>query len=87
VGEVYQYQGVERHSIAQGTANFAQQEAMTEQQCQQAMALGRESVEKAIAQGASIYIAGEMGIGNTCSASAIACFLLNEPAEQLTGVG
>ncbi|MFW2103363.1 nicotinate-nucleotide--dimethylbenzimidazole phosphoribosyltransferase [Acinetobacter guillouiae] len=87
VGEVYQYQGVERHSIAQGTANFAQQVAMTEQQCQQAMALGRESVEKAIAQGASIYIAGEMGIGNTCSASAIACFLLNEPAEQLTGVG
>jgi nicotinate-nucleotide--dimethylbenzimidazole phosphoribosyltransferase len=28
-----------------------------------------------------------MGIGNTCSASAVACFLLNEPAEQLTGVG
>jgi nicotinate-nucleotide--dimethylbenzimidazole phosphoribosyltransferase len=28
-----------------------------------------------------------MGIGNTCSASAVASFLLNEPAEQLTGVG
>ena len=28
-----------------------------------------------------------MGIGNTCSASAVACLLLNEPAEKLTGVG
>ena len=28
-----------------------------------------------------------MGIGNTCSASAIACLLLNEDAEQLTGIG
>ncbi|NEU33878.1 nicotinate-nucleotide--dimethylbenzimidazole phosphoribosyltransferase, partial [bacterium LRH843] len=27
------------------------------------------------------------GIGNTCSASAVACFLLAEPAEKLTGVG
>lgn len=87
VGEAYEYVGVERHCIAQGTANFAQQVAMTEEQCIQAMNLGHDSVEKAIANGASIYIAGEMGIGNTCSASAVACFLLNEPAEKLTGVG
>ncbi|RZG76745.1 nicotinate-nucleotide--dimethylbenzimidazole phosphoribosyltransferase [Acinetobacter sp. WCHAc060025] len=87
VGEAYEYVGVERHCIAQGTANFAQQVAMTEEQCIQAMNLGHDSVEKAIVNGASIYIAGEMGIGNTCSASAVACFLLNEPAEKLTGVG
>lgn len=87
VGDAYEYVGVERHCIAQGTANFAQQVAMTEEQCIQAMNLGRDSVEKAFEQGASIYIAGEMGIGNTCSASAVACFLLNEPAEKLTGVG
>ena len=87
VGDAYEYVGVERHCIAQGTANFAKQVAMTEEQCIQAMNLGRDSVEKAIANNASIYIAGEMGIGNTCSASAVACFLLNEPAEKLTGVG
>ena len=87
VGGDYEYVGVERHCIAQGTANFAKQAAMTEQQCIQAMNLGRESVERAIANGASIYIAGEMGIGNTCSASVLSCLLLNETAEQLTGVG
>ena len=87
VGEPYEYVGVERHCIISGTANFAKQVAMTEEQCMQAMQLGRLSAEKALENGASIYIAGEMGIGNTCSASAVACFLLNEPAEQLTGVG
>lgn len=87
VGDAYDYVGVERHCIISGTANFAKNVAMTEEQCIQAMNLGRESVEKALENGASIYVAGEMGIGNTCSASAVACFLLNEPAEKLTGVG
>ena len=87
VEEPYEYVGVERHCIISGTANFAKQVAMTEEQCRQAMQLGLLSAEKALENGASIYIAGEMGIGNTCSASAVACFLLNEPAEQLTGVG
>jgi len=87
VGEAYDYAGVENHSIVQGTQNFTKQLAMTELQCIDAMALGRKSVEKAVVARTSIYIAGEMGIGNTCSASAIACFLLKEPAEQLTGIG
>lgn len=87
VGDTYEYTGVERYCIAQGTANFVEQAAMTEEQCMQAMNLGCESVEKAIAHGASIYIAGEMGIGNTCSASALSCLLLAESAERLTGIG
>ncbi|WP_173910548.1 nicotinate-nucleotide--dimethylbenzimidazole phosphoribosyltransferase [Acinetobacter sp. Marseille-Q1618] len=87
VGDPYEYQGVERHCIAQGTANFAKTVAMNEAQCQAAMQLGKNSVDQAFAQNASIYVAGEMGIGNTCSASAVACFLLNESAEKLTGVG
>ena len=87
MGDAYEYAGVERHCIIPGTANFAKQVAMTEAQCIEAMNLGRQSVEDALAYGASIYVAGEMGIGNTCSASAVACFLLDEPAEQLTGVG
>jgi len=87
VGGIYEYAGVERHCIIPGTANFAKQVAMTEAECIEAMNLGRQSVKDAVAYGASIYVAGEMGIGNTCSASAVACFLLDEPAEQLTGVG
>lgn len=87
VGEAYQYAGVERHCIRAGTANFAKQVAMNTEECRAALELGKKSVDTAKADGADIYIAGEMGIGNTCSASALACLLLNDTAEQLTGVG
>ncbi|MDC5028914.1 nicotinate-nucleotide--dimethylbenzimidazole phosphoribosyltransferase [Acinetobacter baumannii] len=86
-GEAYEYAGVERHCIRAGTANFAKQAAMNADECRAALELGKKSVDTAKANGADIYIAGEMGIGNTCSASALACFLLNDTAEQLTGVG
>ncbi|WP_336166177.1 nicotinate-nucleotide--dimethylbenzimidazole phosphoribosyltransferase [Acinetobacter sp. 161(2023)] len=87
VGEAYEYAGVERHCIRAGTANFAKQAAMNADECRAALELGKNSVDTAKAEGADIYIAGEMGIGNTCSASALACLLLNDTAEQLTGVG
>ncbi len=87
VGEAYDYVGVERHCIRAGTANFAQQVAMTEQECLAALQLGKDCVDRAKAQAADIFIAGEMGIGNICSASALACLLLHEGAAQLTGVG
>ncbi|MDQ9948905.1 MULTISPECIES: nicotinate-nucleotide--dimethylbenzimidazole phosphoribosyltransferase [Acinetobacter] len=87
VGEAYEYTGVERHCIRAGTANFAKQAAMNADECRAALELGKNSVDTAKSKGADIYIAGEMGIGNTCSASALACLLLNDTAEQLTGVG
>ncbi len=87
VGEPYTYAGVERHCVRAGTANFRLQAAMTEAECLAAMQIGRDSVAAAVAQGASIYVAGEMGIGNTCSASALGCLLLQLPASQLTGTG
>ncbi|WP_407510957.1 nicotinate-nucleotide--dimethylbenzimidazole phosphoribosyltransferase [Acinetobacter baumannii] len=86
-GEAYEYAGVERHCIRAGTANFAKQAAMNLDECRAALEFGGKSVDTAKANGADIYIAGEMGIGNTCSASALACLLLNDTAEQLTGVG
>lgn len=86
-GEAYEYAGVERHCIRAGTANFAKQAAMNLDECRAALELGGKSVDTAKANGADIYIAGEMGIGNTCSASALSCLLLNDTAEQLTGVG
>ena len=87
VGDAYEYVGVERHCIRAGTANFAKQAAMTGQECQAALELGKNSVDLAKSKGADIFIAGEMGIGNTCSASALACLLLDESAQQLTGLG
>lgn len=79
--------GVTDRSIAAGTANFLHQAAMTETQCSQALAIGKEAVENALAQGCDLFIAGEMGIANTTPATAIASTLLSVDPAQITGRG
>ncbi|NID17400.1 nicotinate-nucleotide--dimethylbenzimidazole phosphoribosyltransferase [Luteibacter yeojuensis] len=79
--------GVRRHVIAASTANFSTGDAMTDIQLDAALAAGVASVGSAIAAGTDIYIGGEMGIGNTTSASALACALLGETPDVLTGAG
>ncbi|PCH61375.1 MAG: nicotinate-nucleotide--dimethylbenzimidazole phosphoribosyltransferase [Gammaproteobacteria bacterium] len=79
--------GVSDQRIAAGTANFAQQAAMSLAHCQQAILVGRNNVEQAYQADIDLFIAGEMGIGNTTSATAIAAALLNLNAKELTGPG
>lgn len=79
--------GVRRHVIAASTANFCTQDAMTDAQLDAALAAGVASVGSAVAAGTDVYIGGEMGIGNTTAASALACALLGDTPEALTGTG
>ena len=79
--------GVRHLHIGPGTANFAQGPAMTRGQGEQALQAGRDSVLRAIAEGSDLFIGGEMGIGNTTAASALACALLECPVAHLTGPG
>ncbi|MCY1536969.1 Nicotinate-nucleotide--dimethylbenzimidazole phosphoribosyltransferase [compost metagenome] len=60
---------------------------MTAAQCLIALQAGRASVERALAARADLYVGGEMGIGNTTTASALACALLELPAKALAGPG
>ncbi|WP_137818399.1 nicotinate-nucleotide--dimethylbenzimidazole phosphoribosyltransferase [Pseudomonas sp. 2FG] len=77
-----------RHlQVGAGTQNFAQGPAMTQAQVLIALEAGRDSVGRAQAVGAELYIGGEMGIGNTSSASALACALLGCPAWHMVGPG
>ncbi|MCH8544917.1 MAG: nicotinate-nucleotide--dimethylbenzimidazole phosphoribosyltransferase [Alcanivorax sp.] len=73
--------------IAAGTANLARTDAMTAAERDQALMAGEAAAERAAAAGAELFIGGEMGIGNTTSAAALACALLGAPARQLTGPG
>jgi nicotinate-nucleotide--dimethylbenzimidazole phosphoribosyltransferase len=79
--------GVRHLNIGPGTANFAQGAAMTQAQGELALQAGRDSVLRAQAAGAQLFIGGEMGIGNTTAASALACALLDCPVVHLTGPG
>jgi len=79
--------GVRHLNIGPGTANFVLGAAMSPTQGEQALHAGRDSALRAVADGAQLFIGGEMGIGNTTAASALACALLDCPVAQLTGPG
>ncbi len=73
--------------VGNGTANFAKEAAMTEVQMHAALTVGKSAVKRALKQETQLFIAGEMGIANTTSASALAVALTGLSAEQLTGAG
>ncbi|KPN91977.1 nicotinate-nucleotide--dimethylbenzimidazole phosphoribosyltransferase [Pseudomonas nunensis] len=79
--------GVRHLNVGPGTANFVNGPAMTVAQGELALQAGRDSVLRAVAAGAQLFIGGEMGIGNTTAASALACALLDCPVVHLTGPG
>jgi nicotinate-nucleotide--dimethylbenzimidazole phosphoribosyltransferase len=74
-------------NLGAGTANFVEGPAMTEAQGLLALEAGRDSVGRALASGAELFIGGEMGIGNTTAASALACAVLGSPVHLLVGPG
>lgn len=82
-----QLPGVRHLCLGAGTANFARQPAMTDEQLQAALQAGRDSALRAAEQGAQLFIGGEMGIGNTTAAAALASVLLGCPAIELSGPG
>lgn len=79
--------GVKDYRLGPGTASFDTEPAMTEHQLACALGAGRHAVERAQLQGCELFIGGEMGIGNTTTAAAIACALLQQPPEVLAGPG
>jgi len=78
---------VRHRKIRMGTANMAQGPAMTYDEALLAIGIGIELVEEAVAEGASMFATGEMGIGNTTAASAVIAALTGRPAAQVTGRG
>ena len=77
---------IDRH-LGRGTADFVEQAAMTEQQFYEALNAGRQAAERVAVSKGDLFIGGEMGIGNTTSAAAVACMLLNKEAAELAGPG
>ena len=73
-----------RRKVAYGTQDCSTGPAMTAEQCQLALRNGAELVRKLPG---NALLLGEMGIGNTSSASLLLARLCNEPIEQVTGAG
>jgi nicotinate-nucleotide--dimethylbenzimidazole phosphoribosyltransferase len=73
--------------IAPGTADFTAGPAMTPLQAEQAIALGLDIAHREAAQDTDLLAVGEMGIGNTTSASAIIAAVTGNSPSVVTGRG
>jgi nicotinate-nucleotide--dimethylbenzimidazole phosphoribosyltransferase len=79
--------GVRSERIGPGTGNITRGPAMSDIQLAAAMNAGRAAAARAVDSGARLLIGGEMGIANTTAATALACALLDLPADELVGPG
>jgi len=79
--------GLLHRKVRRGTRNFAQEAAMTEDELNAALQVGIELAAEAGAQGRTLIALGEMGIGNTSSATAMTAALTGRPVAELTGRG
>ncbi|HLK69851.1 MAG TPA: nicotinate-nucleotide--dimethylbenzimidazole phosphoribosyltransferase [Bryobacteraceae bacterium] len=73
--------------VASGSRNFCEGPAMTEAEMNAALETGIELARDAAVAGCDLLGFGEMGIGNTTSASAIAAALTKQPVEVVVGRG
>lgn len=70
-----------------GTANFTKGPAMSRETCLTALQHGAELATQAAVSGCNTVGAGEMGIANTTSATALYCALLHLEPENIVGPG
>ena len=75
--------GVIDARIAPGTADFTETAAMSADQLDRALQVGRERVSAS----ADLFIGGEMGIGNTTSAAAVFAALTGRAPAEVVGRG
>jgi nicotinate-nucleotide--dimethylbenzimidazole phosphoribosyltransferase len=86
-GEAIPSKKIVNKKIAAGTKNFLKEDAMSREELEKAVAIGMALAEETKAKGYDIVLIGEMGIGNTTSASAITALLLSLPVKVVTGRG
>ncbi len=73
--------------ISKGTKNILKEPAMNSDECREVIRRGGMIMEKEKINGCNIIGFGEMGIGNTSSASLLMSKFCNVPIEQCTGRG
>lgn len=80
-------EGVVGDKPCNGTRDFSTEPAMSGDELAFALEAGRRAVLRAKERGLDLLILGEMGIGNTTSAAAVASALLGRDPATLVGAG
>ncbi|HEV2478333.1 MAG TPA: nicotinate-nucleotide--dimethylbenzimidazole phosphoribosyltransferase, partial [Puia sp.] len=81
------YEKLIPHKIGYGTRNYLEAPAMTAEELHRALEAGRSIVRELAVEGCNCIGFGEMGIGNTSSASLIMSYVTGIPVEECAGRG
>ena len=74
--------------LIKGTRNFCMEPAMSAEECERCIAIGRNSLIEFVEQtGCRVVVLGEVGIGNTTSASALVAALTGKLTKEVCGAG
>lgn len=87
IGPIGDTNGLVCRNVAKGTKNFCCDAAMTAEEVFTALRVGIEMANEAVAEGCDLLGFGEMGIGNTTSASAITAALTGCKVSEVVGRG
>ena len=87
VGSDLEYPGLINRKVRKGTSNMAKGPAMSKEEAISAIETGIEMVSQLVKEGYNLFGTGEMGIGNTSTASAVAMAFLGCSAEEAVGKG
>jgi nicotinate-nucleotide--dimethylbenzimidazole phosphoribosyltransferase len=79
--------GVRNEKVRPGTRDLFAEAAMTDDELTAALGVGERCAREAVARGAQLLIAGDMGIANTTAAACLICVFTNAPPEQVVGRG
>ena len=86
-GMLTEVEGLRSIKTARGTRDLSREPAMERWQAVQALLDGMALAGELAGEGYTLLAAGEMGIGNTTTTSAVAAALLGHPAADMTGKG
>jgi len=79
--------GLVDRKVRPGTRNMLHEPAMSADDLNRALQVGVDMAESAYMKNCSLVAVGEMGIGNTTSASVISAVLTGQPPLRVTGKG
>ena len=86
-GMLTEVPGMRSIKVARGTRDLSRVPAMTRRECLSVLLSGMDLAAELADKGYTLLAAGEMGIGNTTTTSAVAAALLGRPAVEMTGKG
>jgi len=86
-GELPASEGVVSARVRPGTDDLSAAPAMKRDEAERAIAVGTERAAADLAAGATLLIAGDMGIGNTTAAACLVCAFTAEAPDAIVGHG